>query len=141
MRGQFYRPDQPLAVTPRFALDQEGFVPDQDLLLRAWVRNIRHPDIDPGGVRQEPRRPELCDLVRTAQNTARSGELPLAVSMPDINREVGIKEQHPERISEGAHQVRLAERRTCGRVQIGSGLLSISRRTHSSRSRSGIMRA
>jgi hypothetical protein len=38
-------------------------------------------------------------------------------------------------------QVRRAERSTCGRVQIGSGLLSISSRTHSSRSRSGIVRA
>ena len=42
---------------------------------------------------------------------------------------------------EGGHQVRRAERSTCGRVQIGSGLLSISSRTHSSRSRSGIARA
>ena len=42
---------------------------------------------------------------------------------------------------ESGHHVRLALRRTCGRVQIGSGLLSISRRTHSSRSRSGIIRA
>ena len=39
------------------------------------------------------------------------------------------------------HHVRRAERSTCGRVQIGSGLLSISRRTHSSLSRSGIIRA
>ena len=38
-------------------------------------------------------------------------------------------------------QVRRAERSTCGRVQIGSGLLSISSRTHSSRSRSGMVRA
>ena len=46
----------------------------------------------------------------------------------------------PVKIS-GTRRLWPRERRTCGRVQIGSGLLSISRRTHSSRSRSGIMRA
>ena len=46
-----------------------------------------------------------------------------------------------QRVREGRHQVRRPTRRTCGRVQIGRGLLSISRRTHPSRSRSGIMRA
>ena len=55
--------------------------------------------------------------------------------------EVRIGKEHLERGIEWRHHVRRAERSTCGRVQIGSGLLSISRRTHSSRSRSGIMRA
>ena len=39
------------------------------------------------------------------------------------------------------HQVRRAFRSTCGGVQIGSGLLSISSRTHSSPSRSGMARS
>ena len=58
-----------------------------------------------------------------------------------VAREMRVREERVEGGGEGGHQVRRAERSTCGRVQIGSGLLSISSRTHSSRSRSGIVRA
>ena len=42
--------DPPLAVTARLTLDQKGFIPDQDLLLGPRVWDIRHPNVDPGGV-------------------------------------------------------------------------------------------
>lgn len=48
--GCSIRPNEPLTIPPRLTLDQESFLADQDLLLREWFRNIRHPDVDPGGV-------------------------------------------------------------------------------------------
>jgi hypothetical protein len=58
-----------------------------------------------------------------------------------LHADIGIGKECADSGGKGRHHVRRAERRTCGRVQIGSGLLSISSRTYSSRSRSGIIRA
>ena len=95
----------------------------------------------PGGLRPEPRLAEAGDLVRAARDHADEDR---SAALGDVDRiagDVAVREERVERGGDGGHQVRRAERSTCGRVQIGSGLLSISSRTHSSRSRSGIVRA
>jgi len=118
-------------------LNQERLVSDQDLLLRTRGRDIGHTKINARCFRPKPRGPELSDLIRSSQDAPRTGKAPLPSRCQISTRHIQVSKQRTDSCSKGRHQVRRAERSTCGRVQIGSGFDSISRRTHSSRSRSG----
>jgi len=92
-------------------------------------------------LRPQPRLAEVGDRIGPPRDDADGERVPVRRLPGRVAAEVRIGEERIDRSGEGAHQVRRALRSTCGRVQIGSGLLSISSRTHSSRSRSGIARA
>ena len=129
------------AVTDRLSLNQEGFAVDLDPVAGARVRDFCHPQVDARGFRPEPRITEFTDSIRTpGDGTHQNGRAAIG-SVDCLRADVWIGEEHLDGGGKGVHHVRRAMRSTCGRVQIGSGFDSISRRTHSSRSRSGIIRA
>ena len=110
-------------------LDPADVDPDPLAQFAAWFA-----EADQAGVA------DLGDCVGPARDDADGERVPVRRLVDRFAAEVRIGEERVDRGGEGRH-VRRAERSTCGRVQIGSGLLSISSRTHSSRSRSGIARA
>ena len=102
----------------------------------------RSADVEPQGVGDEAPRPEIRHDVRSTAHDPHRDRLAIAAGAPErACGHVRVGEERVDRGGEGAHQVRRATRSTCGRVQIGSGFDSISSRTHSSRSRSGMVRA
>jgi hypothetical protein len=104
-RAQIDGPDQPLAVTDRLALDEEGVALDFDPVTGARRWHLGHGQVDPGGPGPEPGVKEVGDRIGTPGDDAHEHRRAALGDGDRIPPDVRIGEECRKRDREGVRYV------------------------------------